>query len=410
MHEPTGAAFHYLKDWQNLAQVHAKLGGDELEWHLLVYDLGGGTLDVTLLRLQSLQQAIVGEEGQFAYQVVPTVVGATGERWFGGQDVTEILYAKVSQRLQAALGDWSWPDPDGGGPGRVAWQRNHNLLMHWCERFKLELVQGQGDSWQTFPSLTVMEGARERLVTVSHWRQSVRLPDLEELEEAVQPLLQATLKRVREMLQRHQLPAPQVVLRVGKASQLPCVQAALQQSFPESLLLAPELLKGCVVEGACVPPLPGLPSGVQLSRGQRRPGVRFRWKSQDSYLATTSRLGIQVVDSGETWFQEVLPEGTPIPAEGLSHSLEGLYLEAGLNTLVLLENAGHEDGLKGNPDIQVLSKIQFEVPALGMAQMEQFELRFQLSVQGHLTVFLAAPDWEGLQIAHLDGSQLGKQY
>jgi molecular chaperone DnaK (HSP70) len=410
LHEPTGAAFHYLKDWENLAQVHAKLGADQLDWHLLVYDLGGGTLDVTLLRLESLQQAIPGEVEQFAYQVIPTVVGATGERWFGGQDVTEILFAKVNEQLQLALGDWSWPDPEGGGAGRVAWQRNRNLLMHWCERFKLELVQGQGDSWQTFPSLTVLEGGRERLVTVSHWRQSVRLPDLAELEEAVQPLLQGSLKRVREMLERHQLQSPQVVLRVGKASQLPCVQAALQQAFPDSLLLAPELLKGCVVEGACVPPLPGLPSGVQLSRGQRRPGVRFRWKPQDSYLATTSRLGIQVVDSGETWFQEVLPEGTPIPAEGLSASLDGLYLEPGLNTLVLLENAGHQDGLKDNPDIQVLSKLQFEVPALGLLQMEQFDLRFQLSVQGHLTVFLAAPEWEGLQIAYLDGSQLGKQY
>lgn len=421
LHEPTGAAFHYLKDWQNLAQVHARLAADQLEWHLLVYDLGGGTLDVTLLKLESLQQPIEGEPDQFAYQVVPSVVGATGERWFGGQDVTEILYAKVSQQLQAALGDWAWPDADGGGAGRVSAQRNRNLLMHWCERFKLDLVQiergvvdppkmGGIDPWQSFPSLTVVEGGRERLVTVSHWRQAVQLPTLAELEEAVQPLLQRSLKRVQEMLQRHQLESPQVVLRVGKASQLPCVQVALQQAFPQSLLLAPELLKGCVVEGACVPPLPGLPSGVQLSRGQRRPGVRFRWKPQDSYLATTSRLGIQVVDSGETWFQEVLPEGTPIPAEGLSQSLEGLYLEAGENTLVLLENAGGVDSLKDNPDIHKLSKIHFEVPALGLAQMEQFSLRFQLSVQGHLTVFLSAPEWEGSPIAHLDGSQLGKQY
>lgn len=422
LHEPTGAAFHYLKDWQNLAQVHSRLASDQLEWHLLVYDLGGGTLDVTLLKLESLQQPIQGEADQFAYQVVPAVVGATGERWFGGQDVTEILYAKVSQQLQAALGDWSWPDAEGGGAGRIAWQRNRNLLMHWSERFKLELVNMERgvlggpprtqnlDAWQSFPSLTVMEGGRERLVTVSHWRQSVQLPTLAELEEAVQPLLQRSLKRVQEMLERHQLKAPEVVLRVGKASQLPCVQLALQETFPESLLLAPELLKGCVVEGACVPPLPGLPSGVQLSRGQRRPGVRFRWKPQNSYLATTSRLGIQVSDSGETWFQEVLAEGTPIPAEGLSQSLDGLYLEAGVNTLVLLENAGHVDALKDNQDIQTLAKIHFEVPALGPAQMEQFSLRLQLSVQGHLTVFLSAPDWEGTQIAHLDGSQLGKQY
>ena len=407
LHEPTGAAFHYLKDWQNLAQLHGRLQGDQLEWYLMVYDLGGGTLDVTLLRLESLQQPIQGESDQFAYQVQPSVVGATGERWFGGQDVTEILYAKVEHRLDGVLGDWTWPDPEQGGAQRVAWQRNRNLLMHWCERFKLDLVAGQTESWSSFPSLTVLENGRERLVTVSHWRQSVELPTLQELEEGVQPLLQRSLKRVQEMLERHQLKSPQVVLRVGKASQLPCVQQALQQAFPESLLLAPELLKGCVVEGACVPPLPGLPSGVQLSRGQRRPGVRFRWKAQDSYLATTSRLGIQVADSGETWFQEVLPEGTPIPAEGLAQTLEGLYLESGANTLVFLENAGHQDAVKDNPDIQVLGKVQFEVPNLSLAQMEQFGLRFHLSTTGQLSVWLNAPEWEGFEIARLDGSIRG---
>ena len=416
LHEPTGAAFHYLRDWHNLAQLHSRLGSNELTWHLLVYDLGGGTLDVTLLRLESLQQACEGDSESFAYQVVPSVVGATGERRFGGQDVTQLLFDQVIGRLATALHDWRWPDPELGGSQRVAWQRNQNLLAYWCETFKLDLVKGVPtlESWLNFPSLTVLESGRERLVTASHWRQTVQLPTLAELEEAVQPLLQKSLKSVREMLQRHQVESPEVVLRVGKASQLPCVQAGLLETFPNSLQLAPDLLKGCVVEGACVPPLPGLPSGVQLSRGLRRPGVRFRWKPHDSYTATTCRLGFQVVDSGETWFQEVLPEGTPIPVEGLRSCLDGLYLEAGPNTLVLLENASHRDSLvingAPNPDIQLLARCNMEVPALKLSQMEQFSLCFELQVDGTLSVHLSAPDWEGLQVAHLDGSQLGKQY
>ena len=142
--------------------------------------------------------------------------------------------------------------------------------------------------------------------------------------------------------------------------------------------------------------------------------MRFRWKPHDSYTATTCRLGFQVVDSGETWFQEVLPEGTPIPVEGLRSCLDGLYLEAGPNTLVLLENASHRDSLvingAPNPDIQLLARCNMEVPALKLSQMEQFSLCFELQVDGTLSVHLSAPDWEGLQVAHLDGSQLGKQY
>jgi molecular chaperone DnaK (HSP70) len=420
LHEPVGAAFFYLRDWRNLREVHARLGGDQLSWHLLVYDLGGGTLDVTLLKLESTQQACPAEEEElngFAYQVTPAVVGSTGERWFGGQDVTLSLLELMWQRLSEALGDWVWPDPALGGSQRVAFQRNQNLLGHWCERAKLRLVHA-GDaeeSWHEFPGITVLENGRERLVTASHWKQHVTLPNLEALQETVRPRLQQSLKRVQRMLERQGLAHPDVVMRVGKASQLPVIPEALASAFPASLHVAPQQLKGCVVEGACVPPLPGLPSGVQLSRGSRRPGVRFRWKAQDSYTATTCRLGLQILDSGETWFQEVLAEGVPIPPEGLSGTLEGLLLEPGRHTLVVLENAGHEDRLvrngKPNEDIQPLARCEVDVPdTLREDQFEQLMLRFDLLPDWTLQVRLLAPEWDGMEILRLDGALVGRQY
>lgn len=413
LHEPIGAAFHYLRDWQNLAQVHQRADQNDLTWHLLVYDLGGGTLDCTLLRLDSRRESC---EGGYAFQVSPSVVGATGERWFGGQDVTARLQQLVQQRLDQALQEERWPNPEQGGSQRVAWQRNQNLLGHWCEQLKLNLVHQvpEEESWLSFPGLTLMEKNRERLATASHWRSRVSLPSLAELEEAVDPLLQQSLASVREMLRRHSLEGPEVVLRVGKASQLPSVGQALQEAYPQSLHLAPDQLKGCVVEGACVPPLPGLPAGIQLSRGVRRPGVRFRWKPNDSYTATTCRLGLQILDSGQSWFQEVLPEGTPIPLDGLHGQLEGLLLEAGPNTMVFLENAGRQDALvlegKPNPDIQELARCHIEVPALSESQMEQFSLHFELLPQGNLTIRLVAPEWEGLTVTTLDSSLMGRQY
>lgn len=414
LHEPVGAAFYFVRDWRNLAEVHARLGAEQASWHLLVYDLGGGTLDVTLLRLDSTQQSCEGEG--FAYQVSPIVMGSTGERWFGGQDVTLAFLDLVQERLSDQLSSeegWGWPDATRGGSQRVASQRNRNLLMSWSERAKLCLVQGlpAEDCWAEFPGLTVLEKGRERLVTASHWKRSVQLPTLEELQVAIEPRLIQSLQNVHRLLELHAVESPDVVLRVGKASQLPCIPRALQEAFPKSLHVAPQQLKGCVVEGACVPPLPGLPSGVQLSRGLRRPGVRFRWKPQDGYTATTCRLGLQIEDSGESWFHEVLPEGVPIPPEGLQRTLEGLLLPPGPQTLIILENAGHEDRLvqngRLNPDVHVVQRCEVEVPQLAT---DEFNLQFSLQTDWSLLVRLTAADWEGADILRLDGTELGRQY
>jgi hypothetical protein len=374
--------------------------------------LGGGTLDCTLLQIQSSASSC---PGGFSFSVSPGVVGATGERWFGGQDVTLRIHALLWERLSAALGVAIWPQLEMGGAARVAALRNQSLLFHWCEQFKLELVRGTSEAdshWLSFPALSLLENGRERLATASFWRSQVTLPSLEEVEQAVEPLLQASLERVKELLERLSVACPEVVLRVGKASQLPSVGRALAKSFPDSLQLAPEQLKGCVVEGACVPPLPGLSSGVQLSRGARRPGVRFRWNPGQSYTATTCRLGLQILDSGESWFQEVLPEGVPVPAEGLSQALDQLFLEPGAQTLIFLENAGREDALvldgKPNPDIQVLAKVPIEVPTL--PNQEEFALEFHISPQSQLTIKLLAPGWEGQTLVSIDGEQMGSQY
>jgi len=102
------------------------------------------------------------------------------------------------------------------------------------------------------------------------------------------------------------------------------------------------------------------------------------------------------------------------PFEGVTvvtHSAFGLN---NYRALGLLENAGHQDSLikdgQPNGDIQPLGRISMEVPDLSLAQMDQFSLRFDLQVDGTLSVHLSAPEWEGLEVARLDGSQLGKQY
>lgn len=409
LHEPVGAAFAFLRDWTNLDRLHAEAA--HWKGHLLVYDLGGGTLDVTLLSLESTAQAL--PEGGRSFTVSPRVLGSTGERWFGGADVTRALLELTVARLESAVpADLHFPESKPAE--RVAWQRNRNLLLFWCEAQKLRLANGgeAAAGWSTLPALSLLTAeGRERLVTASSWSATVELPSLNELEAAVEPQVAASGERVQALLQRHALEAPDVVLRVGKASQLPLIGRALAAWYPRALQVTPGELKGCVVEGACLPPLPGLASGVQLTRAARRPGVRFRWNAADSYTSTTCRLGLQVLDSGATYFQEVLPEGAPVPAGGLTGELDGLLMTAGEHTLTLLEHAGHDDRLvvdgRPNPDVAELAQCTFTMPQLDAEAEEQVRLQFLLEPDWSLRVRLDAPGWEGAEIARIEGAHWG---
>lgn len=53
LHEPVAAALAFLNDPRTHAAVHDRLGQDEVQYRVLVYDAGGGTVDITLVHVQS---------------------------------------------------------------------------------------------------------------------------------------------------------------------------------------------------------------------------------------------------------------------------------------------------------------------------------------------------------------------
>ena len=60
LREPLGAALHFLADWRRPGAHATAAGHDNLTYTLLVYDFGGGTMDITLLRIQSQRQRRTG--------------------------------------------------------------------------------------------------------------------------------------------------------------------------------------------------------------------------------------------------------------------------------------------------------------------------------------------------------------
>lgn len=494
LHEPVGAALHHLNDWRSHAPLHEEQGKDELDYTLMVYDFGGGTLDVTLLKIQSRRQlrpgakaapapelledrleelvlhrcheglekklqatvvmpgrkdprdeasesntyvieqfvrsvmkAVNGDlasawaglpqnphvnekllltyysqgkwaehlftreealppleqvrelkpaagEHPYSYSVQPTVLGATGHRWLGGEDVTHELAQMLVERLLVAVkaaepGEWTLPLESEELPFHqaLAARRNGATLRRWAEELKLALSEGR-DTASGFQTLTFFQGLKERVFTGSSLRRSLTLPTLAELEARVQPRIEETVTLMARLLERHSLTQPDVLLRVGKGSKLPVVDRVLRAAFPQVRYLAPPEAKECVVRGAATPALPGrVSSGVQISRGMDRPGVRVRLPRQQGLMATTSRLGIKIIEGGRTWFHEIIGAGLAVPPEGLEVQLQGIILEPGLNLLPVLENAGHHDELVGengqpNPDIEQLRVFEVNVP------------------------------------------------
>jgi hypothetical protein len=328
--------------------------------------------------------------------------------------VARLLHAVREQEP----GDWSLPLESEELPFHqaLAARRNVATLRRWAEELKLALSEGR-ETVTGFQTLTFFLGSKERVFTGSSLRRSLQLPTLAELEARVQGRIEETVTLMKRVLERHGLTQPDVLLRVGKASKLPVVDRVLKAAFPKVRYLAPAEAKECVVRGAATPALPGrVSSGVQISRGLDRPGVRVRLPRQQGLMATTSRLGIKVIEGGRTWFHEIIGAGLAVPAEGLEVQLQGIILEPGLNLLPVLENAGHQDELvlengHPNPDIEQLRVFEVHVPEdADPFDLEDVGLTVRLASDLALRLEVRIPGREPLTFDTIPSSDYGFNY
>jgi molecular chaperone DnaK len=158
---------------------------------VLVYDLGGGTFDVTLMRVAGQQVKILATDG---------------DHQLGGKDFDDAIIGYAVERFSAQHGQDPTTDP------YVAEE-----LRARAEKAKIELGQR--------PRTNILLRAAGKACTIELTREA--------FEALIKPKLDTTLTVVRAALAEAKLRPEQVdrVLLIGGSTRIPAVRALLRQYF-----------------------------------------------------------------------------------------------------------------------------------------------------------------------------------
>jgi molecular chaperone DnaK (HSP70) len=356
MDEPVGAAVDYLTHLS--AEQEEALGPD---FHALVYDFGGGTLDISIIR---------HEFDGFTRSI--KVVASKGDNAFGGDDLTEMVRQHILRKAELDYGGTLLADPpDKWGSIASADLRNIHYtnyagLRTVAETIKRRLSDDTDYAYGTEGDLVFMVG-RERRPMYVKGRMT-----RSEFEGLIRERLQESRKLVDRALRAAALREDEIplVLLVGMSSRTPLVGQLLERWFGLKPVLHEEP-KACVARGAHR-------KGVLLSMPEDG-GVTELVRELDK---TNCQYGIIVSSWKGPRFQAVIQDGAPFPAEGV-YPDRGLPLNGrpGMKVIVAL-NRGEENSAENNSEIAHLGEILVE----GTDGAETLPLQVYMKVADHRNI------------------------
>ena len=269
LNEPTAAALAYAF-------------GRHLNQRVLVYDLGGGTFDASVLELNDN-----------VYEVVST----GGDTFLGGVDFD----SRVVERL---LGAWQEKTGTPFSGDRVALSR----LVDAAERAKCALSE-RAEFPVQLPFLALKDGQPVSLETVLKRAEIVSL---------VEPLVDRTIDVCREVLLAKKLRAADIdeVLLVGGQSRMPLVHEKVAAFFGKQPSRAVHPDEAVAVGAALLAHSLGSAEGVVLidvlpmSIGIGLPGGRVKTIiERNTPLPARKQYGLATAKDGQTEFELVVLQG-----------------------------------------------------------------------------------------------------
>ncbi len=324
INEPTAAALAYNSHRSDHGNV-------------LVYDLGGGTFDVTVLEVNGTIMRVLATEGDVS---------------LGGKDWDDQVISYAAKRFQETHGTDPSSDPAAGQD-----------LRERCERAKEQLSQ-----------------LAQACVTASYLGRSLRI-DLtrDQFDKLTAELLAQTQTTVELVLHAAGLNADRIarVLLVGGSTRMPQVRAMLTRFFgkePSAAMDADEAVaKGAAVQAALLysRQLPPNPHGL-------RAGLQTQLTMRD---VTAHSLGTLAYRDRRLVNSIVLRKNTPIPAEGVRRDY--VTTEHNQTSIIVPILQGEDD----EPELcDLVAAYELTgIPARGAGRSE-VEVTFRYDVSGVISL------------------------
>jgi len=252
--------------------------GREHERHrVLVYDLGGGTFDISIVQMTA---------GNYS------VLDASGNNWLGGDD--------FDQKIVARMIDWVKEEYNYDPSADLAFLTKAKIE---AERAKIALSAQQHYTISA-PLMVKLPGSGERIDLEMEITRQI-------FESDIRAMVDETIRLVTGVLERQHLSADDIteVLLVGGSTAVPLVQQEMHTLFGQSRVKRHVNPMDCVALGAAIlaagEPLEDAPGSAP--KGPAGPRVQ---------AVTTMDLGIAAVkgDNPDS-FVAIIPKGTPYPLE-----------------------------------------------------------------------------------------------
>ena len=277
------------------------------DYRLLVYDFGGGTIDIVLSQVTS--------NGNVT-KIEPLAHG--GNPRYGGDDVTQAIVDCVldefGQQIEKENSNLRFDIPylspkkiwqPSGNPTIIdrAKQLNTNFLYSRVEELKKELSE-QEEASRDFPLSVVVGDEVRPLESYTQGNITVKI-SAEQLQSFIASELDQTFADIDAMISETGECVPETVILAGQSSKMPMVKEMMATHFQTKYQTDVDIYlskspKECVVIGAA------------------RHGMTYSLPAKDwieiiNPHKTYSSLGIMQASSGKEVFEEIIPKGKLIP-------------------------------------------------------------------------------------------------
>ena len=284
------------------------------DYRLLVYDFGGGTIDIVLSH--------VTRDGN-KIKIEP--LSYSGNQKFGGDDVTqtivEYILDELKQQIQAENPDLRFDIPyfkqrkilQSSQNPKIdkAASDNTNRLYLEAERMKKELSE-KPETVGTFTGMECVVGNGLSLIeTLTQGKIDIKISE-QQLKSRIEAELKKTFAYIDGMIKDNSTHLPDTVVLAGQSSKMPLVKEMMSSHFKEKYsrdieIHLDEHPKTCVVMGA-----------ARYGLTENLPGLDIQINFQNK---THSRYGIAMMsEEGRVLFNEIVPKGKLIPNESFGTS------------------------------------------------------------------------------------------